>query len=111
MIPEAVHTVIRNASMTPPPSLPADESAFFWVEWNEDDDQIPDMCEAILKTGQLSADWDDDALVIVWRGARFRVALTKTLLTSLADNPIVWAANWVLPVSDALLWRRVAIAR
>src|ERR1035438_143935 len=80
MIPEAIHSVIRNAQTASQPP-PDDKSAFFWVDWNEDDDQIPGMCEAILKTGQLAADWDDDTLVIVWRGARIPVSLTKSPLT------------------------------
>jgi len=103
MIPEAVHNVIRKASAQPP----EDKTAFFWVEWNEDDDQIPGLCEAVLKTGTLSADWDDDeTFVIVWRGARIPVPLTKSLLTSLAASPMTAVADAVLPlpVSDALRW-------
>jgi hypothetical protein len=101
--------VIRNAQAgapAPPPSPERDKGVFFWVEWNEDDDQIPGLCEAILKTGHLAADWDDETMVIVWRGGRFPVALTKSLLTEAAGNPITWAVDAVLPLplSDALLW-------
>jgi hypothetical protein len=105
MIPEAIHAVIRN-TLGGTPSPPEDKSAFFWVEWNEDDDRIPGLCEAILKTGQLAADWDDETFVIVWRGARFPVPLTKSLLNTVAANPITWAVDAVLPLSlsDALLW-------
>ena len=106
MIPEAIHSVIRNAQSASPPSPPEDQSAFFWVEWNEDDDQIPALCEAILKTGQLAADWDDETLVIVWRGARIPVSLTKSLLTTLAASPVTAVVDAMLPLSgsDALLW-------
>jgi hypothetical protein len=107
MIPEAIHNHIRNARAATP-SPPEDKSAFFWVEWNEDDDQIPGMCEAILKTGQLAADWDNDAMVIVWRGTRFPVALTKSPLTTLAAWvwPITAVVDAVSPLSlsEALLW-------
>jgi hypothetical protein len=105
MIPEAIHAVIRNAQAGTP-SSPEDESVFFWVEWNEDDDQIPGLCEAVLKTGQLAADWDGDTMVIVWRATRFPVPLTKSLLTEVAGNPVTWAVDAVLPLSlsDALLW-------
>jgi len=106
MIPEAIHNHIRNAATAPQP--PEDKAAFFWVEWNEDDDQIPGMCEAVLKTGQLAADWDDDAMAIVWRGKRFPVPLTKSFLTKLAAStwPVTSALDAVLPLSlsDALLW-------
>jgi hypothetical protein len=106
MIPEAIHALIRNAQGSQPPSPPEDRSAFFWVEWNEDDDQIPGMCEAILKTGQLKADWDDETMVIVWRGARIPVKLTKSILKSVAEFPLTPVLDAVLPVgiSDALLW-------
>jgi hypothetical protein len=107
MIPESIHNIVRNAQ-TATPSPPEDKAAFFWVEWNEDDDQIPGMCEAILKTGQLAADWDDDALVIVWRGKRFPVPLTKSPLTTLTAWawPITAVVDAVSPLSlsDALLW-------
>jgi len=101
MIPDAIHSIVRNSETSP-----EDQSVFFWVEWNEDDDQIPGMCEAILKTGQLAADWDDDTMVIVWRGTRFPVALTKSLPATLAASPITAAIDAVLPlsISDALLW-------
>src|ERR1035438_7030490 len=64
------------------------------------------MCEAILKTGQLAGDWDDETLVIVWRGARIPVSLTKSPLTTLAASPVIAVVDAMLPlsVSDALLW-------
>ena len=102
MIPEAIHSIVRSGG-----PLPEDTSAFFFVEWNEDDDQIPGLCEAVLKTGTLSADWDDDdSFIIVWRGKRIPVTLTKSLLTWLAASPATSIADAVLPlpVSDALLW-------
>lgn len=103
MIPSAIHKQIQDPGSDPP----QDESAFFWVEWNEDDDQIPGMAEKVLKTGSLSVDYDaEEKLCVVWRDKRYPVILTKSILTAVADSPLTWAADAVLPlsISDALRW-------
>ena len=60
-----------------------------------------------MKTGELSADWDDDdSLAIVWRGKRFPAPLTTTLLTWITSSWIFSSVNWMLPsfVTDLFLW-------
>ena len=61
----------------------------------------------MLKTGDLSADWDDDdSLVIVRRGGRLPVPLTKSVLTSIAGSPLFSSVCWMLPssIADLLAW-------
>ena len=82
-----------------------DATAFFWVDWNEDDDQIPGLCEAVLKTGDLAASWDDDSLSIVRRGQRYPVALTRSLLASITNSWFFSSLYWILPfVGDLFYW-------
>ena len=103
MVPEAVHKLIRHASDESVEAALEDGTAFFWVEWREDDDQIPGLWEAGLKTGKLSADWNhDDSLAVVWRGKRFPVPLAK----SIADSWLFFSVQWILPslISDRFLW-------
>lgn len=107
MVPQAVHTVMQRASEEALQVALEDASAFFWVEWREDDDQIPGLCEGVLKTGQLSADWgDDDSLAIVFRGKRFRVPLTQSVLTWVVNSWLFYSVYWILPsfITDFLLW-------
>jgi hypothetical protein len=42
--PETIETLLQ------------DEETVFWVDWREDDDAIPNYCESILQTGQLSGE-------------------------------------------------------
>lgn len=47
-----------------------------WVDHREDDQDIPKMCERILKTGDLDGRWADDGtldLIIHFRGAAHRI--------------------------------------
>lgn len=105
MIAESVHALLE-ARQTDHSAAPEDGSAFFWVDWSEDDDQIPGACEAVLKTGQLAADWVDDRLHIVWRGVRTPVPLKDSLAARLNDSFLVAAVKSVLPdgLENVLPW-------
>ena len=105
MIPASVHALLKERHSDHFAS-PEDASAFFWVDWSEDDDQIPGACEAVLKTGQLSADWGDNRLHIVWRGQRTPVPLKESVAARLNDSFLVGAIRSVLPagLGDMLPW-------
>ena len=51
---------------------------FFYVDWGEYDDEIIALCERVITTGELSAEWREDDLIIRYRGTESRVPLTKT---------------------------------
>ena len=98
MIPAPVHELMK-ARQADPSALPVDEGAFFWVDWSEDDDQIPGACEDVLKTGQLSAEWIDDGLAIVWRGERTLVPLKVSIASRLSDSFLFSSIAWAIPFS------------
>ena len=96
MIPASVHALLGERRKDRH-ALPEDETAFFWVDWRDDDDQVPGACEAVLKTGQLFADWVDDRLHITWRGQRTPVPLKESVATRLSDSILVGAISSMLP--------------
>jgi hypothetical protein len=104
MIPESIHALIRSGER--PRSALEDPTALFWVEWREDDDQVPGLCAAVMKTTELSADWNDDRLSIVWRGRRVPVPPRSSILGSLAGSSLVAFLDSLLPFSfsDLLSW-------
>jgi hypothetical protein len=106
MISKAIHSLIRGGDADERRSALEDASAFFWVDFNEDDDQIPGLCEAVLKTGNLSAEWDGDDLFFARGATRVPVALTRSVLASLAASPVTAFVDSVLPFSIAnmLAW-------
>jgi hypothetical protein len=105
MIRDSIHRLLREAPSEQMELALEDAAAFFWVDWNEDDDQIPGLCEAVLKTGDLAAVWDDDSLSIARRGQRHPVTLTKSLLTSIANSWVFASVSWMLPfVRDLVYW-------
>jgi len=105
MIQDSIHRLLREASSEQRELALEDASAFFWVDWNEDDDRIPGLCEAVLKTGDLAAAWDDDSLFINRRGQRYAVTLTRSLLTSIANSWVFASVYWLLPfVGDLFYW-------
>ncbi len=106
MVPESIHALIRSTPSERPQSALEDSTALFWVEWREDDDQIPALCAAVLKTTELSSEWDDDRLYIVWRGRRVPVPLAHSVLDSVAASSPVAVLDSFLPVSlvDLFSW-------
>jgi len=96
MIPASVHALLEERR-SDRSALPEDQTAFFWVDWSDDDDQVPGACEAVLKTGQLSAEWIDDRLHIAWRGQRTPVPLKESVATRLSDSFLVQAMTPMLP--------------
>ncbi len=105
MIPVSVHALLK-ARQTDHSVSPEDGSAFFWVDWSEDDDQIPGACEAVLMTGQLAADWVDDRLHIIWRGVRTPVPRKDSIAARLNESFLFAAVKSVLPdgLEDMLPW-------
>ena len=105
MIPTSVHALLGKRR-TDRSALPEDQAAFFWVRWSDDDDQIPGACEAVLKTGQLFAEWVDDRLHIAWRGHRAPVPLKESVATRLIDSFLVGAITPMLPagLGNILPW-------
>jgi hypothetical protein len=105
MIHDSIHRLLRGASPEQVELALEDATAFFWVDWNEDDDQIPGLCEAVLKTGDVAAAWDDDSLWIARRGQRYTVTLTRSLLTSITNSWVFTSVYWMLPfVRDLFYW-------
>ena len=106
MIPESIHVLIRTGATERPKVALEDSTALFWVEWNEDDDQVPGLCAAMLETTELSSVWDGDDLYIMWRGRRVPVPLPKSVLASIAASPLVAVLDAFLPVSlgNLLSW-------
>lgn len=51
---------------------------FFSVDWREDDDAIVEYCAKCLGLDLLSAEWRDDALVIIRDGNETPVPLTES---------------------------------
>ena len=97
MLGQTVHTLMQHPSEDEVEAALEASSTFFWVDWREDDDRIPGLCEAVPKTGEFSADWDEnDSLVVVWRSKGFPVPLTKTPLTRITSSWVFYSVYWML---------------
>jgi hypothetical protein len=81
---DSVIAVLESPSEAAIDDLLQDEETVFWVDWRQDDDSIPDACEAVLQTGKLAGklvEVDTDQGYEVWirYGDRFvQVPLTYT---------------------------------
>jgi len=83
-----------------------DASEVFWVDWREEDASIIEYCESILKTEQLSSQFDDEKFLIHFGTLVKEVPLSMSgadrHITLLALNEILhphfeirmaWASN------------------
>ncbi len=85
MIPSSVDRFLRSPSQESAAALLDDRSAVFLVDWREEDDAIAGSCEAVLRTGSLSAELvelDADPgfeISISYAGKRAKVSLVGAL--------------------------------
>jgi hypothetical protein len=105
MIHESLRSLITSSDREKVESALRDESALFWVEWDEDDDQIPGRCEAVIGSGSLSCDWSNDSLIISFRDRRVPVPLSSSPWKSLADSPVIGFLDSILPIAPGNLLR------
>lgn len=69
------------------------EQEVFWVDWREDDGELAGYCETIIKTGSLSSKWEQDQLILSYKGKTTKVPLTYSgadrHITLIAINEIL----------------------
>src|SRR5262252_8101964 len=94
-----VTAVLESHSQSAIEALFSDRQTVFWIDWRQEDDSIPNDCEAVLQTGSLSGeikevDTEEGFEVYVkYRGKRVKVPLTY----SGADRHItIYAINFML---------------
>jgi hypothetical protein len=82
---ELIKRVLESPSAEAIQTLLDDEDTVFWVDWREEDDAIVESCEALIKTGTLSAELIDVEaengydFYISYKGNRVKVPLTYSL--------------------------------
>lgn len=82
---ELITHVLESPSAGATQALFDDEDTVFWVDWRAEDDSIIWSCEAIIKTGSLSAELIDTEtedgydLYIKYKTRRVKVPLTFSL--------------------------------
>src|SRR5262245_14316392 len=79
---DLVIAVLQDPSEEAIGALLDNNETVFWVDWREEDDAIPNYCESILQTGQLSGELvevDADPgfeIYVSYKNKRVKVPLT-----------------------------------
>lgn len=78
MISKTVEQLIAKPGQKSAGLLFDDTESILWVDWREYDEEIIKGCEAIIKTGELAAECEEDSLFILYKGQRSAVPLTQS---------------------------------
>jgi hypothetical protein len=77
---DAVIAALEDESGQTVTELLDDQGAIFWVDWRQFDDTIPNDCESVLKTGQLSGELlrgeKGPEIYVCYKDKRVKVPLT-----------------------------------